>query len=132
VSAVYAGSLAWVVALQADTDRQLIAERQPVGDAIDMLRVHHDAMTVRVGDAWGAYQEATETFSDAADRASELNAQLAGLADRVADVVAVAGAIPQRIYLPAVSKVTVPKSVNPRPVAPPPPPTNATSGASGG
>jgi hypothetical protein len=134
VSAAYAGSLAWVLALQAEADRALVAERQPVGHAIALLRSHHERMTERLDAAWDAYAAAADNVTTVADSVGELNTGLAGLASRVAQVEAVAGSIPQRINLPAVKQITTPKSKGskPAPAAAPPPPANASSGASGG
>jgi hypothetical protein len=131
VSAAYAGSLAWVANLQATADWERINERQPVHAAIDLLRTHHDGMAGRLGAAWDGYQAAAGQLAHVADGVSALNDGLIGLDRRVAEIERLAGSVPTRLQLPSIGSVSRPRPVTAKP-APPPPATNATSGASGG
>lgn len=150
----YALSLLAAATLQIQHDRALIADRQPVAQAIDVLGDHHDDMTLRLEAARTAYATGAEGYG-------ALITRLDTLRDRLAKMDATVTAIERANGVLAASIPGVPGSVSrsgggssggsggasggsgsgsgasaPRtvPAAPPPvaqPPTSGSTGASG-
>ncbi|MEO8469053.1 MAG: hypothetical protein ABI573_05245 [Chloroflexota bacterium] len=83
---VYAFSLATVTALQAATDRQLIADRAPVGEAIDLLGTNHDQLTQNLEAARARYVVAADGYSAIAGGLEELHGRLDQLAAALGDM----------------------------------------------
>jgi hypothetical protein len=124
---IYAASLAGVTALQASTDAGLAAERQPLAAAIGEQRALHDGLDTALAQAADGYGEAAAAYAAILEALGAHEADLAALREAVAAAEGSAAGLtaPARRALP-----TIPSSVG---VAPAPrPPTNATSGASGG
>lgn len=63
---IYAGSLAAVSMLQFGHDRGLIADRQPVSDAIELLGRNHDEMAFSLERAGGAFEDASTRYAELA------------------------------------------------------------------
>ncbi|HEY7589439.1 MAG TPA: hypothetical protein VH723_00460 [Candidatus Limnocylindrales bacterium] len=124
---MYAASLAVVSGLQFEADRDTIADRQPVVDAIAMLSAHHEDLADRLEAARTSYTDATGEFGSVAE---ELKAVHEGLTALARDVAAL-----DRYQLAQLPSVTVPRfrpQTAPGPVAKPPPPQPHTqTGASG-
>ena len=132
---VYAGSLAAVTMLQIDQDRRIIADRQPVGDAIDVLVRHHDAMASSLGQAGAVFEAASRQYGGVSGAMDELHAAVAQLGRTVAGIErsAMSGALDLKLPSIPTAPRYVPKSVPnaaPPPNAPPPP-THGSTGASG-
>lgn len=83
---VYAFSLATVTALQAATDRELIADRAPVGEAIDLLGNSHDRLTQNLEVARVRYVVAADGYSAIAGGLEELRGRLDRLASALAEM----------------------------------------------
>jgi len=122
---MYALSLAAVTTLQVASDQALIEEREPVRDAIGLLADHHDRMAARLDAANRRYEEASGGYDDLADRLATVHEEIEGLGRTVTTIEGSAFALPGSLDLPE-----IPRSVRPR-AAPPPPATDATTGASG-
>jgi hypothetical protein len=126
---VYALSLAGVSILQFEHDRQLIAAREPVADAIAELATHHDRLTQRIEAVRGAYERAADRYGLVSDELRRLHDRLADLHGQVAAIEGAAGRLPTAISLPTVPQVKpAPAPV----VAAPAPKSHAKTGASGG
>ena len=82
-ASLYAGSLAVVTRLQIDHDQTLIADRQPVRDAIDLLHRHHDAMDGNLSVAANAYDDAAESYDQLVLELANVHQDVATLAKRV-------------------------------------------------
>jgi hypothetical protein len=83
---VYAFSLAAVTGLQAATDRALIADREPVADAIALLGDHHDRLAASLEDARTRYVAATEQYGALAGGLDALHQRLDALGESLAAV----------------------------------------------
>jgi hypothetical protein len=125
---VYALSVAGVSILQFEHDRQLIAAREPVADAIAELATHHDRLTQRIEAVRGAYERAADRYGLVSDELRRLHDRLADLHGQVAAIEGAAGRLPTAISLPTVPQV----KPAPAPVAAPAPKSHAKTGASGG
>jgi hypothetical protein len=142
---VYAGSLTAVTVLQIDRDRALIADRAPVGEAIELLGRHNDRMATEIEVTGTAFQHAAESYDGVARGVLDLDTAVQRLTARVAAIKGSAMRIPDVIALPPVGhngssgskssggggssgsgSVSVPK---PKPA---PPPVHGSTGASGG
>jgi hypothetical protein len=139
---VYAGSLTAVTVLQIDRDRALIADRAPVGEAIELLGRHNDRMATEIEVAGAAFQRAAEGYDGVAQGVTDLDVAVQRLTVRVAAIKGSAMRMPDAIALPPIGhsgsntkssggggsagSISVPK---PKPA---PPPVNASTGASGG
>jgi uncharacterized membrane protein YgcG len=143
---VYAGSLTAVTVLQIDRDRALIADRAPVGEAIELLGRHNDRMATAIEVTGAAFQHAAEGYDGVARGVLDLDTAVQRLTARVAAIKGSAMRIPDVIALPPVGhnssssgskssggggssgsgSVSVPK---PKPA---PPPVQGSTGASGG
>ena len=119
--------LAGVTSAQADHDRRVISDREPMVDAIGLLGSGHDRMQARVEAAQARYAAASDRYSEAANQLGALQADLDRLARTVTRIEGTPLATPPRISAPAAP------GVRPLAVAPAaaPPPTQATTGASG-
>jgi hypothetical protein len=130
-AAVYAVTLAGVASLQASSDADLAARRQPWVDQVAAMRASNDALEQALlrADA-DARWLATEYDSTTGDIAA-YQARLDGLAALVAEVEGSAAALPTRIALP---KVTMRGAVTTRSSSGggSAPSSTSTSGGSGG
>jgi hypothetical protein len=119
---LYAGSLALVTMLQAEHDASVTRDEAPLLDAVsragEARRAAEDALT----SASGTLGAASDHYANAASLSTQLDAAMADLAAKVADVTGVATRLPATTRLPA-----APGSVTH--VAAPA--TTATTGASG-
>jgi hypothetical protein len=120
---VYTLSLAAVTGIQVNRDRELIADRKPVQDAISLLSHHHDEMDARLAEASDRYRKAIRSYRGVAGGLDELHDGLDRLGKQLSELEGDAVRIP-RVTLPG-----VPRSL-PAPAAVPPA-THATTGASG-
>ncbi len=135
-ASVYAGSLAAVSLLQIERDRGLIADRQPVSDAIVMLGRHHDEMASSLGQAGTVFEEASKRYDKVAADYQKLHIALVSLGRKLQAIdalTAVDGSGLGSTYvssgggkLPTVAKTTA-KSGGTTSA----PATGATTGASG-
>jgi hypothetical protein len=103
-AAVYAVSLAGVSALQASSDAQLAAQRQPALDAVAAARSTNDALEAALARAGADAQAAASAYDAAGNDIAAYQARVDELAALVADVQGSAASLPSRISLP---KVTV-------------------------
>ena len=85
-ASIYAGSLAAVSMLQFEHDRSLIADRQPVSDAIALLGQHHDAMTDDLERAGVVFEDASLRYEALATGLQALHADVVALSDTLARV----------------------------------------------
>lgn len=132
---VYACSLAAVSLLQIDRDRALIADRQPVNDAIELLGRHHDDMAADLDRAGAVFEDASSRYGALAGDLQELHSDVVRLSKKLQAInglTAVNGAGLGGVVLrggggtlPSVSK-SAPKSGGGSK-----PPANGTTGASG-
>lgn len=99
---LYAISLGTVAALQSATDQAVIDARAPLDQAIRDLAATNDGFTTRLDRA----AHADDTLSSAYDRVGPLldatETTLDALSTRVSRISGVAGALPDRVALPAV------------------------------
>ncbi len=103
-AAVYAITLAGVSSLQASSDAELIARRQPYVDAVSQARVANDALEAAIYKADSESRALAGFYAAAGDEVAAYEARLELLATLVADVQGSAASLPTRISLP---KVTV-------------------------
>ena len=75
----YALSLLVASSLQFEHDRALIADRQPVADAIDVLGDHHDDMALRLDAARAAYSTGADGYGALIVRLDTLRERLAAM-----------------------------------------------------
>jgi hypothetical protein len=131
---LYAASLATVTTLQVDADRTVIADRQPVRDAIDVLDRHHEELAGRLGAARASYSDATVRYGSVAEGLKAVHDRLVALGTEVAALDRVRVPSLNIPYMPTVKVPGRAPGTAPRPAKapPPPPPTHASSGASGG
>lgn len=143
---VYAMSLLAATSLQIEADRALIADRAPVQAAIEALDVHHDRMESDLARAGLQYQEGTTGYDALAGRLAELNAKLTAVYKKVDSVERLSTSLPTELFLPSVPRTsgrggssagapqggTKAVKLPPAPRAAAPPPTNGSTGASGG
>jgi hypothetical protein len=136
---VYAGSLTAVTVLQIDRDRDLIRDRAPVGEAIELLGRHNDRMATEIEAAGEAFQQAADGYEGVAAGVTDLDTAVKRLTARVAAIKGSTMNLPDALALPPVTRIggggssggsagSVTKT-KPRPA---PPPTQASTGASGG
>jgi hypothetical protein len=86
---LYAASLVACNTLQFATDRALIADRQPVAEAIDALRSHHARMTETLAAATERYSEAVGGYEGLTSDTEALRGRLAALAQEIAAIEAI-------------------------------------------
>jgi hypothetical protein len=122
---MYALSLAAVTTLQVASDQTLIEERAPVRDAIGLLADHHDRLAARLDMARRRYEEASGGYGDLSDRLAAVHDDIEKLGRTVTTIEGSAFALPGQLDLPAVPRIARARA------APPPPATQATTGASG-
>jgi hypothetical protein len=132
---IYAGSLAAVSMLQFEHDRDLIADRAPVRDAIELLGRNHDAMAASLDRAGAAYEGASARYAELATGLEALHADVVGLSDKLVtinklaaiDASGLGGAVRRGgSRLP-----TVARSISKSRSTSAPPASNATTGSSG-
>ena len=121
----YAMALAAVTSAQAAHDRGLIADREPMVDAVSLLASGHDRMQARIEAARSRYAAASDRYAQAAQQLGALQADLDRLARTLTRIEGTTFAAPPRISAPAAPGVRPPAAT------PAPPPTQATTGASG-
>ena len=120
---IYAMSLGTVAALQSATDRAVIDARAPLDRAIRDLAATNAGLTAGLD----RVAHADDGLSSAYDRVGPLlgtaETTLDALSASVARISGIAGALPDRVALPAVPRTVVSRATSP---------AHATSGASGG
>jgi hypothetical protein len=102
-AAVYAVSLAGVCALQATSDADLAAQRQPYLDAVAEMRAANDTLDAAITSTGARAQALVGTYEAAGNDIGAYQARLDSLAALVADVQGSAAALPTRINLPKVT-----------------------------
>ena len=124
---IYAVSLAGVTALQAATNADLAAQRDPVAAAIAQQRAGHDRMDAALTAAADGYAEAAAAYADILETLAGHEGDLAALEQAIARAEGSAAklAVPARPALPTI-RSTVTTRVVTRPAV------NASTGASGG
>jgi len=123
----YALSLAAVTTLQVASDQVVIAEREPMQDAIGLLAEHHALLEARLEAARHGYQEASGGYDDLADRLLAVHERIERLGKAVITIEDSTIALPGSLDLPKVRRITAAQVTS----APPAPPIHATTGASG-
>ena len=83
---LYAGCLYVTSGLQFAADRQLIADRQPMADAIGVLQRHREDMTTALTAATGRYNEAVAGYSELSSGTEGLQQRLARLNGQIAAI----------------------------------------------
>jgi hypothetical protein len=139
---VYAVFLTSVSMLQFGHDRALIADRQPISDAITVLGRHNDEMAASLGEAGAVFEAASGHYADLAVAMQELHDDLVKLSRRLGRISELARI--DRSGLAAVGGVSVggvsvggtvaaaPVARSaPKPGNVAPPPVTTTTGASG-
>jgi hypothetical protein len=102
-AAVYAVTLAGVSALQASSDADLAAQRQPYLDTVAEMRAANDSLERAITSTGTRAQALVGGYETAGSDISEYQARLDSLAALVADVQGSAAALPTRINLPKVT-----------------------------
>jgi hypothetical protein len=138
---VYAGSLTAVTVLQIDRDRDLIRDRAPVAEAIELLARHNDRMATEIDAAGEAFQQAADGYEGVAAGVTNLDTAVKRLTARVAAIKGSTMQLPDALSLPPVTRIGGGSSssgggsggsvTKPKP-KPAPPPTQGSTGASGG
>ena len=126
----YALSLAAITTLQVASDKALIDERAPMGDAIDLLAEHHDRMVTGVDAARRGYDAASGGYEDLSGRVQDVHDGIARLNRTVTTIEGSARALPRSLNLPSVP-LRAPRTATTPAKAPAPPATDGTTGASG-
>lgn len=124
-AATYAGSLALVAGQQSVHDARLAAARDPMLEAARRAAFERARTMALVNAASEALAAAADGYAGAINASATLDAALAALAEQVSAVTGSAAQLPDSIALPAAPSRVVQQVV----VAPP---TQATTGASGG
>jgi uncharacterized membrane protein YgcG len=101
---IYAFSLAAVTALQADTDRALIADREPVGAAIGILETNHDQLAANLELARQRYAAATDSYGALIGGLDNLHARLDALGASLQAVEGIAINAPRLPGVPVIGK----------------------------
>jgi hypothetical protein len=124
---LYAVSLAGVTALQAATDAEVAAARDPIAAAISEQQAQHDRLDAAVGAAAAAYAKAAASYTEVLEALGGHESELAALEGVVAKAEGSAAALvaPARLTLPTIRSTVSTRTVS-RPA------TNASTGASGG
>jgi hypothetical protein len=89
--------------LQASSDAELAARRQPYLDEVMAARASNDALEARVQEADAAARALAGVYAATGEDVAEFQARLDSLAALVAEVEGSAAALPARIKLPSVS-----------------------------
>jgi hypothetical protein len=103
-AAAYAATLAGVTALQATSDRELVAANAPAADMLALLTAEHDRLEARMADAAAAYDAAASAYTDIGPTLTAMEQRLAKLAAQVKAVEGSAAWTPPPVRLPAVSR----------------------------
>jgi hypothetical protein len=120
----YALTLAGITGLQSSAEEVTRAARAPLVAAVGEMTTQHDGLQARLDRARVAYEAAAGAYSDAGLAVASLEARIADLAAAVAEVSGTASSLPSGVRLPTVSRSVAGVAA--------PPPTQATTGASGG
>lgn len=126
-AALYAGSLAGVTALQSSQDEAARASTAELRAVLARARDERAWLERAVSESGSAFNRHLEAYGDLEERASAISDELASLASLVDEVTGSAAGLPAQ--LPQAQSVTRLVRVT---VSAPPPPTHATTGASGG
>jgi hypothetical protein len=130
---VYAASLVAVTALQIQHDQDVIADRRPVLDAIEILGQNHGSIEQRLTRARSAFNDAIGEYGDLAHGLQGLRQGLTALDRQVAAAEALARqglafklpASGQVVQVPRTAAVAAPRAAAAAPLTaaePPPPP----------
>ena len=138
---IYATSLAAVTMLQVDQDRRVVSDREPVGDAIDLLADHHDAMEEDLAAARTVFDEASGRYASVVADIGTLHTSVKRLGRTIARIEGSSATLtlPGLISLPSVTRSasrsggsgSSGSSSSSASKPAPPPPSNGGSGASG-
>ena len=133
-AAVYAVTLAGIATLQASSDAQVAARRQPWVERVAEIRTANDALEHAIVRADADAKQLASQYDSVGGDVAAYQARLDGLAALVAQVEGSAAALPTRIALPKVTMhgaVTGRSSSSGGSSAGTAPRTTTTSGASG-
>jgi hypothetical protein len=122
-TAGYALMLAAVTGLQAQSEAQLIAARQPAVDRVAEVASGHDALRALLDGARRTYAATADEYLAAGGTLDALHLKVGTLAGLVAEIDGVTRTLPTTVKLPAVKRSVSSVSV---------PSTSGTTGASGG
>ena len=120
---IYAVSLATVAVLQSSSDAAVIDARTPLDQAIRDLSATNDRMATDLDRAGRADDTMASTWDGVGPGLDATEATLDGLSKRVARITGAAGALPDRVAIPAVPRTGVTRGATT---------AHATTGASGG
>jgi hypothetical protein len=118
----YALSLAGVTAVQSATDVALDHERAPLARSLDAISTDHAALERSILELSDQYDELTATYAGLARTFPAVERGLDAVSSLATSITKSAASVPTRVSLPAVRSA-------PRRAAPPP--THASTGASG-
>jgi hypothetical protein len=106
---LYAVSLAGVTAMQANTDRQIAADRAPAAAAIEALRANHDAVEAELARIDAGYATMAASYQAIVDGITVHETALGALGEQVTAIEGSAKAlkVPTVRSLPSVSSRTV-------------------------
>jgi hypothetical protein len=113
-AAIYAISLTGISALQATSDADLAAQRQPYLDAVAAARAANDRLETAIRQADLETRSLVTAYAAAGNDLAAYQARLDSLATLVADVQGSAAALPTRLSLPKVTVRTTVVSAAPR------------------
>ncbi len=119
----YAISLAGVTALQSSADGAVESARAPARDAATRLTDAHDRLQAELDVAARAYAASAARYDELSVSVASLDATLEDYAEAAARVSGAARALPMRVSLPSLSRVSTGTSPKPR--------VSGTTGASG-
>jgi len=120
----YALSLSAVARSQADSDKDLIVDREPIQRAIGLLTAHRTALSSTLTLSRQRYASASRDYGDLQDDLKELHGLLQAFGRDMAKLDQAAAGVPTSIRLPGVREIApVPRAD--------PPPIDGKTGASG-
>jgi hypothetical protein len=101
---VYSGSLAVVVALQAQADATAIARRQPTARGIDAVAAENDRLAAMLRRAAGSYDRAADRYELLASELVALDSSVGALGTAVEEVSGSAASLPSGIAVPRLTR----------------------------
>jgi hypothetical protein len=122
---IYAVTLSGVTYLQAQHDRAVAAQQQPLLDAAARAAVERSLTQTAIRRAADALQAASDRYATTAEASTQLDAALAALAAQVSETTGAAARLPTSVALPAAPARVVIQAAAAAPAV------QATTGASG-
>jgi hypothetical protein len=111
-AAVYAVTLAGVAAFQSHDDRALVAQDQPVSDAVAQRRAANDRLQATLAALDGQLTTLGASYAATGQSVSGYEAQLTALASLVSPIAGSATTTPAKVSLPTVSTTRVTTSTS--------------------